>query len=229
MKRLLSVAAAVLALLLAASASAATVPPDAVELTGHYYLNGRGEIGSELLLKPDGTFQWAMMYGAVDLSAHGTWTLKDGKVTLTSAAQGKPEFKLFKDSDYGRTKPAEPGVWVAIVGFPYEGPLPNVEVQFESASGKTVTAVSKRNGDALANMPASEQWKRAGLRMKDSGAPYQWIDLPPARAQARLAGFTVVNREAVTPSAFTTMTLKVDGGALRADQDGFSGTYEKAK
>lgn len=223
MKRFL--AAAVLALICSAPAFAATLP-------GHYYLNGRSEVGSELLLKADGTFQWALMYGAVDQYAHGTWAAKGDEVTLTSAPQEKPDFALFEADDYGRTKPAEPGLWVAIVSFPHEGPLAEVEVLFESVSGKTATAVSKRNGDAIANMPGGEQWKRAGLRMKGAATDYQWINLPADRAKARLAGFTVKNREAFTPSAFKTMTLTVEGNALHADSKsglGIGGTYEKAK
>jgi hypothetical protein len=42
------------------------------------------ETGSELLLRPDGRFQWYLAYGALDLFAEGTWTEKDGAVTLTS-------------------------------------------------------------------------------------------------------------------------------------------------
>jgi hypothetical protein len=230
MKKLLATAVTLLAVMLAAPTTTFAAAPDARELAGHYYLSGGGEMGSELLLKENGDFDWVLMYGAVDQYAHGTWTLKDGKVRLTSAAQGKPDFKLFDDDDYGKTKPAEAGMWIAIVGFPHQGPLPDVEVCFESSSGKTATAVSKPNGDAIVTMPASEQWKRAGLRMNGSKEPYQWITVPPTRAKTRLAGFTVSNPETVIPSAFKTMMLTVEGRQLRAaDPNGFSGSYEKAK
>lgn len=230
MKRLLVTAVTLLTVILVAPPTTFAAAPDARELAGHYYLSGGGEVGSELLLKENGNFDWALMYGAVDQYAHGTWTLKDGKVTLTSAAQGKPDFKLFDDDDYGKTKPAEAGLWIAIVGFPHQGPLPDVEVCFESTSGKTATAVSKGNGDTIVNMPADEQWQRAGLRMKGSKEPYQWIAVPPTRAKTRLAGFTVSNPQAIIPSAFKTMMLTVEGRQLRAaDPNGFSGSYEKAK
>lgn len=55
-----------------------------VERPGHYYLRGVMETGSELLLHPDGRFQWYLVYGALDLFAEGRWQEKDGAVLLTS-------------------------------------------------------------------------------------------------------------------------------------------------
>ncbi|AZP14146.1 hypothetical protein [Undibacterium parvum] len=55
-------------------------------LAGHYYLSGVTEVGSELLLKRDGSFEWAMSYGAMDQQSQGTWKLRDGKLVLTSKA-----------------------------------------------------------------------------------------------------------------------------------------------
>lgn len=54
------------------------------ERPGHYYLRGVMETGSELLLHPDGRFQWYLVYGALDLFAEGRWQEKDGAVLLTS-------------------------------------------------------------------------------------------------------------------------------------------------
>ena len=55
-------------------------------LAGHYYLSGVTEVGSELLLKRDGSFEWAMSYGAMDQQSQGTWKLRDGKLVLTAKA-----------------------------------------------------------------------------------------------------------------------------------------------
>jgi len=54
------------------------------ERAGHYYLRGVMETGSELLLHPDGRFQWYLVYGALDLFAEGRWQEQDGVVTLTA-------------------------------------------------------------------------------------------------------------------------------------------------
>ena len=57
--------------------------PDAV-LTGHYYLSGVMETGSELLLKADGRFEWYISYGAVDQVAKGRWGRAGQTVTLVA-------------------------------------------------------------------------------------------------------------------------------------------------
>lgn len=57
--------------------------PDA-SLAGHYYLSGVMETGSELLLKPDGQFEWYISYGAVDQVAKGRWGRTAETVTLAT-------------------------------------------------------------------------------------------------------------------------------------------------
>lgn len=71
-------ALALSALLLATPASARA----ADDLAGHYYLNGVREVGSELLLKPEGRFQWYLSYGAMDQQAEGAWKRAGDKVVL---------------------------------------------------------------------------------------------------------------------------------------------------
>lgn len=55
-----------------------------VDHAGHYYLRGVMETGSELMLQPDGRFQWYLVYGALDLFAEGRWREADGQILLTS-------------------------------------------------------------------------------------------------------------------------------------------------
>lgn len=64
-------------------------------VTGHYYLNGVTEVGSELLLRDDGRFEWFLAYGAMDRTASGRWTEADGHVVLTTErpAQDAPLFR----------------------------------------------------------------------------------------------------------------------------------------
>lgn len=71
--------AAAFAALCAVSAASA-----AERLAGHYYLNGVTEVGSELLLRDDGRFEWFLAYGAMDRTAAGRWTEADGRVVLTT-------------------------------------------------------------------------------------------------------------------------------------------------
>ncbi len=50
---------------------------------GHYYLSGLREVGSELLLREDGRYQWYMSYGAVDQQSDGTWAKSGNDIVLT--------------------------------------------------------------------------------------------------------------------------------------------------
>ena len=56
------------------------------KLAGHYYLSGGGEMGAELLLRPNGKFQYSMAYGAVDEYAQGSWTVWNKQVIFRSEA-----------------------------------------------------------------------------------------------------------------------------------------------
>lgn len=60
---------------------AAEDPRSPTEIAGHYYLAGVMEVGSELVLAPDGRFQWMMAYGSVDQFAAGRWT-SDGRSVI---------------------------------------------------------------------------------------------------------------------------------------------------
>ena len=54
------------------------------ELPGHYYLSGMTEVGSELLLRADGRYQWMLAYGALDLAVEGSWTRSGDTLTLVA-------------------------------------------------------------------------------------------------------------------------------------------------
>jgi hypothetical protein len=60
-----AIVAAFAAALLPVGASAACARTDP-SLAGHYYLQGVMEVGSELLLKADGRFEYMLAYGALD-------------------------------------------------------------------------------------------------------------------------------------------------------------------
>jgi len=82
-------------------------------LAGHYN-GGQMEVGAELLLKPDGHFQYELAYGALDESAEGTWDFHDNAVFLTTVpAAVLPTFTVLKD------EPAPAGeLWIAISNGP---------------------------------------------------------------------------------------------------------------
>jgi len=74
-----------LPLLWISGACAADCPPADAKLAGHYYLHGVMEVGSELLLKPDGHFDYMLAYGALDELASGCWSREGGTVTLVAS------------------------------------------------------------------------------------------------------------------------------------------------
>lgn len=56
--------------------------PSDAKLAGHYYLNGVMEVGSELLLRPDGSFEFMLAYGANDQYGKGCWVRRGGTVEV---------------------------------------------------------------------------------------------------------------------------------------------------
>ena len=66
----------------------------AEDLAGHYVLQGVMEVGSELLLKSDGSFEYMLAYGAADYWAKGTWRHKDNSVVLNSADSKEAPFSI---------------------------------------------------------------------------------------------------------------------------------------
>ena len=76
--------------------ASADTPP----LDGHYYLTGAMEMGAELLLRKDGTFDAGVSYGSADGFAKGTWQVEDHTVTLkseTKPASNSDLSGLFQD------------------------------------------------------------------------------------------------------------------------------------
>ena len=78
--RMKGIALFVLSLFLAACASSNETLNK--ELVGHYYLQGVMEMGSELLLRADGSFEAGMVYGSADGYAKGHWTQAAQRLTL---------------------------------------------------------------------------------------------------------------------------------------------------
>lgn len=77
----------VLALCSLSSAALACSPGDK-RLAGHYYLNGVMEVGSELLLRPDGSFEFMLAYGANDQYGKGCWVKRGNTVEVIPTGRG---------------------------------------------------------------------------------------------------------------------------------------------
>jgi uncharacterized protein len=103
--------------------------PDArgEDVAGHYILRGVMEVGSELLLKSDGSFEYALAYGAADYWAKGTWRHEDNRVVLNSAGTKQTPFRFLR-SEAG--KPGKICIWV--IGENGRG-VENIEVALQTA------------------------------------------------------------------------------------------------
>ena len=109
-----------LALTAAAQTPAPAQAPPATPITRESiagtYDGGQMEVGAQLLLKPDGHFQYELAYGALDESAAGTWELKDNAVLLTTVpAAVPPRFVVVSDT------PAPSGLYVKLTKVLVEG------------------------------------------------------------------------------------------------------------
>ncbi len=141
-------------------------------LADHYYLSGVMETGSELLLRPDGTFDFYISYGAVDLTARGTWRRDGNGVLLTAAAPdaNKPLFAYVN---------AEP--WDAQVEQFYRGMLQEREIAAIRARCPSL-AVPEVVVDTLAppvEIEAAEP--EPSVAAPRDSAPAEDCTLPPTR------------------------------------------------
>jgi hypothetical protein len=84
----------------AGGASGACAPGDP-QRVGHYYLNGVMEVGSELLLKPDGSFEFMLAYGALDQYGKGCWRVEGNHVLVIPAGRSAPAAQYsIEDSNF---------------------------------------------------------------------------------------------------------------------------------
>jgi hypothetical protein len=74
----------------AGAARAGACTPGDAKLVGHYYLNGVMEVGSELLLKGDGSFEFYLAYGALDQYGKGCWRVEGNKVLVIPEGRNAP-------------------------------------------------------------------------------------------------------------------------------------------
>lgn len=82
------------------------------------------EVGSEMLLRPDGTFEYMLAYGAADYGARGSWKVDGDTVVLTSALTEAPPFKLVKSGKFNFLR--------VTVKAPNGRPIPNIDVIADS-------------------------------------------------------------------------------------------------
>jgi hypothetical protein len=97
------------------------------DLAGDYVLQGVMEVGSELLLRSDGSFEYMLAYGAADYWAKGTWRHESNCVVLNSAGKKEAPFRLL------RSEAGQPGrICVWVIGMNGHG-VENIQVTLQAA------------------------------------------------------------------------------------------------
>ncbi|NOT52185.1 MAG: hypothetical protein HOP10_13005 [Chitinophagaceae bacterium] len=67
-------------------------------IAGEYYLEGQREMASGFLLKPDKSFHFFFIYGALDRHGSGTWSEKNGHIILNSASKPADGYRLVRST-----------------------------------------------------------------------------------------------------------------------------------
>ncbi|HKT13778.1 MAG TPA: hypothetical protein VJR87_00075 [Allosphingosinicella sp.] len=146
--------AATIAMLACSSASAKSP-------AGHYRLIGEQDVASELVLKEDGHFLYALAAGALDEHAEGRWT-SDGK-TVWLTTEPKPRPAVFRAGPAART--AEAPLRVRIT-WPDGRGIPGVDFAIGFDSGSPITDYTQEDGWSLPpDEKRSPSWLEFALPM----------------------------------------------------------------
>lgn len=167
-----------LALALLASAAQAADPIEdrqRAALAGHYTLEGAADAASELVLKPDGRFEWSLSYGLMVESASGRWNVGADSVVLTTQTpvRDRPAFSL------DQALPWNPGAQKRLDEFVVE----RRETLIEEACGFVATY---RSGLALGELAAIADVSTATDPARRSEAEAALAPALAALEQARL-------------------------------------------
>jgi hypothetical protein len=171
------------------------------DLAGHYILQGVREVGSELFLKPDGSFEYMLAYGAADYWAKGTWRRENHSVVLNSIGRKEVPFRLLR-SEAG--KPGRIRVWV--IGKNGHG-VENIRVALH-ATDQDFEATTTSDGTAV--FPDVANVRTVAFEVRVYG-----IEAGPFKVNPSHKDFYFeVNGDAITQVLFKEERLAIDGKDL---------------
>jgi len=179
-----------------------TVAAQKADLSGHYYLQNVREVGSELLLRPDGSFEFMFAAGAADYTAKGTWRAEKDAVILNSASgKDAPPFGLTRSSATN-----EPAILVRIVAPNGRG-VPNIDIVLGTDKGP-LKARTDSTGEA--EFPKDDPARTVAFSIR----VYQ-LETEPIKVNPAHNDFTFeINGAAITQVPFKNERLTVRGKAL---------------
>jgi hypothetical protein len=171
------------------------------DLAGHYVLQGVMEVGSELLLKPDGNFEYMLAYGAADYWAKGKWRRENNRVVLESVGKKEPPFRLLR-SEFG--KPGSIRVWV--IGKNGLG-VENIQIALQ-AGDRNIEATT--TADGVAEFPDAANARAVTFEVR----VYSIKAGPFALSPSHHDFYFEINGDAITQVLFKDEPLVIDGNAL---------------
>ena len=175
----------------------------AADFAGTYSLRNMREAGSELLLKPNGTFEYMFAYGAADYWAKGTWRAdNDAAVILTSdPGKGHKPFRLIRSSGTDAA-----AVQVRVVAANGRA-VPNIDVMLVAAKGR---ASARTDSEGVATFEKTPGIRGVEFEIRVYNFLSGVIDVNAAHND-----FTFeINGGPITEVRFDGERLKVDKDAL---------------
>jgi len=179
----------------------AALPACADDLAGTYTLHGVMEVGSELALKPDGSFEFMLAYGAADYWAKGTWRRDGNAVVLQSSGKQEEPFRLLR-SEAG--KPGRIRVWV--MGKNGRG-IPNIDVELQTAD-KPLQA--RTDSDGAAVFPDVPTARSVSFELRVYSVEAGPFTIDPSKKDF----YFEINGDAIQQVLFKDERLKIEGKDL---------------
>lgn len=172
------------------------------DLAGSYSLRNVREAGSELLLRPDGTFQYMFAYGAADYWGKGKWRAEKGVVVLTGdRLENDKPFRLLRSSAVHK-----PEIRVRVVGANGQG-IPNIDVVAMAAKEPMK---QRTDSEGIAYFPQKAGIRGVSFQIRVYGFASDVMDINPAHDE-----FTFeINGAAITCVPFAETRLRVEENSL---------------
>jgi hypothetical protein len=192
---------------------------EAPTVAGHYYLQGVHEVGSELLLHPDGRFQYFLAYGAYDENADGNWRVEGEIIILnTSGGYAPPRFTLKQSL----SKPDQP---LAILVQDKTGRgIPGIDVMVDYGGTKPESGYTQYYGWQASGLNRNPQ--AIGLGIKMYHLEPQWFKVAGPPSNYYVFAFDPGDLGKVQ---FRQTPVRWDNGALIMERRGQTMRYVKGK
>lgn len=221
-----------LAAIALALAACTTTPPPPRELAGHYELIGVMEMGSQLLLNEQGSFEAVLYYGNLDIHARGRWSMVAGQVEL--AVRPKPtlpretlELGAIRHTDPSTEAHANGHYRLGSFSMSVDAIESSLEVRWvfdDGSEQRTVWSASVFE-DLILPMRADSALKRLGVRAAGSCARFEWLDVRPG--EQHFSVMRTLHREGEPRAFFHKMRLTPRGNCLLVDMGTATGCYRR--